>query len=123
MIKGVKEGEINLKEKAKEVMKVLGVEVKIEEIRRIVAGKNERGSMIVVRVENEDMKRNIMRNNWKLKGRAIWIEEDLTWEERKIKWKIREMAKREGIQGKRVRMGQEELWRGCGGGGTKRETY
>jgi len=66
VMKGVKEGEASLKEKAEEVMKVFGVEVKIEEIRRIKAGK-ERESMIVVRVENEDTKRNIMRNKCKLK--------------------------------------------------------
>jgi len=30
-----------------------------------------------------------------LKGSDIWIEKDLTWEERRIKWKIREVAKRE----------------------------
>jgi len=110
VIKGVKEGEASLKEKVEEVIKMLGIEVKIEEIRRIEAGKKERGSMIVVRVENEEAKRNIVRNKWKLKGGDIWIEEDLTWEERRIKWRIREIARRERIQGKRIRMGQEGLW-------------
>jgi len=110
VIKGVKEGEASLKEKVEEVIKMLGIEVKIEEIRRIEAGKKEKGSMIVVRVENEEAKRNIVRNKWKLKGGDIWIEEDLTWEERRIKWRIREIARRERIQGKRIRMGQEGLW-------------
>jgi len=30
--------------------------------------------------------------------------------ERRIKWMIRGVARREGIQGRRVRMGQKELW-------------
>jgi len=35
-------------------MKVLGIETKIEEIRRIEASKKKIGSMIVVRVENKE---------------------------------------------------------------------
>jgi len=38
-------------------------------------------------------------------GRDIWIEEDLTWGERRIKRKIRVTARMERIQGRRVRMG------------------
>jgi len=47
VIKGVKEGEASLKEKVEEVMKMLRIETKIEEIRRIEAGRKKRGSMIV----------------------------------------------------------------------------
>jgi len=54
------------KEKVEKVIKMLGIEIKIEEIRRIEAGKKEKGSMIV-RVENEETKRSILRNKWKLK--------------------------------------------------------
>jgi len=62
VIKGVKEREVSLKEKVEEVMKVLGIETKIEEIRSIEASKKERGSMILVTVENEEMKRSILRS-------------------------------------------------------------
>jgi len=99
VIKRVKEGKANLKEKVKKVMKMLGVETKIEERRTIEVSKKEKGSMIVMRIENEEIKRSILRNKWKLKKGDIWIEENLTWEERRIKWKIREVARREGIQG------------------------
>jgi len=95
----VKEGKANLKEKVKKVMKMLGVETKIEERRTIEVSKKEKGSMIVMRIENEEIKRSILRNKWKLKKGDIWIEKNLTWEERRIKWKIREVARREGIQG------------------------
>jgi len=40
----------------------------------------------------------------------VWIEEDLTWEERKVRWKIRQLAIREKAKGKRVRIGQGGLW-------------
>jgi len=50
---------------------------------------------------------------WKLKG-GIWIEKDLTWEERRIRWNVRPIAKREEMKGKRVRMVQgvwiEGVW-------------
>lgn len=35
--------------------------------------------MMMVTLGSLDDKRNIIKNKWKLKGRAIWIEEDLTW--------------------------------------------
>jgi len=45
-----------------------------------------------------------------LKGREIWIEEDLTWEERRIKWNVRRIAKREEMKGKRARVYQGGVW-------------
>lgn len=41
--------------------------------------------MVVVRVGTEEKKKMIWRNKWKLKGQKIWIEEDLTWEERRVR--------------------------------------
>jgi len=45
-------------------------------------------------LKSEDMRRRILMNIWKLKGGKlkrgkIGIKEDLTWEERRIRWKIR----------------------------------
>jgi len=62
-------------------MKRLGVEIKVEEIKRIEAGRKEKGSRVsrVVKVGSEKEKRRIMQNklNWKLKGEELW-EDDLT---------------------------------------------
>ena len=42
------------------------------------------GTVIVVRVGSEKENSEIMRNKHKLKGGRIFIENDLSWEERKI---------------------------------------
>lgn len=44
------------------------------------------------------------------KGRAIWIKEDLTWNERKtIIWRLRQIAWKEEAKGRRVWIGKGEL--------------
>lgn len=50
-----------------------------------------------------------MENKKRLKGREERIDEDLTWEERKIRWKLREMTKRKEGEGRRVRIGDGGL--------------
>lgn len=46
------------------------------------------GKVIVVRVGCEEERNEIMRNKYKLKGGSIFIENDLSWEERKIQERI-----------------------------------
>lgn len=43
--------------------------------------------MIIARVENKEVKKQVMRNKFILKGEKIFIENDLSWEERKIQEK------------------------------------
>ncbi|XP_011706307.1 PREDICTED: golgin subfamily A member 6-like protein 22, partial [Wasmannia auropunctata] len=110
LVKGLKEGEGSSKERVEEVLRGLGMEIKIEDIRKLDVGKREKGDMVVVRVGSEDMKRNILLNKWRLKGKDWWIEEDLTWEERRIRWCIRQVAKKEEMKGKRVKAEQRGVW-------------
>lgn len=44
-----------------------------------------------------------------LRGRAIWIKEDLTWNERKTIWRLRQIAWKEKAKGRRVWIGKREL--------------
>lgn len=46
--------------------------------------------MIIARVENKEVKKQVMRNKFILKGEKIFIENDLSWEERKIQEKNQE---------------------------------
>ncbi|XP_077278817.1 uncharacterized protein LOC143906545 isoform X2 [Temnothorax americanus] len=110
LIKGVKEDAGGIKGGVAEVMKKLGVEVKIEEIRKIEAGRREKGGMALVKVGSEEEKAKIMRNKWKLRDENTWIDEDLTWEERRIKWKINQVAWKARGEGKRVRIGMGRVW-------------
>lgn len=48
-----------------------------------------------VKLESEKVKKEVMRNKFKLKGEKIFIKNDLSWEERKIQDKINRWAKTE----------------------------
>lgn len=81
MIKGIKmpkdlEGDKKSCEKwIEDLIKTkLGVDMKTE-------GYRVSGTVVVVKLENEDKKKEIMSNKNKLKGERIFIENDLSWEE------------------------------------------
>lgn len=48
-----------------------------------------------VKLESEKVKKEVMRNKFKLKGEKIFFKNDLSWEERKIQDKINRWAKTE----------------------------
>jgi len=109
VVKGLKEEDENAKGLEK-VWKKLGVEVKVEEVKRVRAGGGRGGGIVIVKVGSEEEKKGIMQSKRKLRGEEVWIEEDLTWEERRVRWKIRQIAIMEETREKRVRIGQGGLW-------------
>lgn len=64
------------KEEIKNICKEIGVDIEIEEIRKVKMGREEKGDMLIVKVRSEENKRKILENKRKLKGRSVWIEED-----------------------------------------------
>lgn len=48
--------------------------------------------MAVVKVGSEEERREMLRNKWRLRGEIVWIEEDPTWEEKKIRWRLKELV-------------------------------
>lgn len=60
--------------------------------------------MFIVKLKDEEMKRGILRCKSKLKGKNIWIEEDQTFKERRIKWNLRRIAEEERREGRRIRL-------------------
>ena len=50
-----------------------------------------------------------MEGKRKLKGEKIWIAEDLTWGERKMKWRLRGIAREEIGKGNRVWVGFDKI--------------
>lgn len=72
----------------------------MEKIRKIGADRREKGETVIIKLESEEMKRRIMRDKWKLKGDGVWIE-DLTWKERKVRWRLRQIALKEKWRGKK----------------------
>lgn len=113
IIRGVKtnkEGEEGLREAVEEVVKETGVEVKIEEVRRVGKKDREGKEMVWVRFAKVEEKMGVMREKRKLRERKEWITDDLTEKERRIEWLIRVEADRKRREGKRVRVGYMKLW-------------
>lgn len=94
------------------IEKVIGkleVDIKIEDVRKVgTAREGERGT-VVVTLGSREQKRQVMKNKNKLRGREERIDENLIWEERRIRWKLRKMARREEKEDRRVRIGQGGL--------------
>jgi len=115
LIKGLVVKEGKRKEAVEEIFKILEVKADIEEVKRI-GGEGER-EMAVVRMSSEEQKKEVMRKKWRLKGRKEIIMEDWTWGERKMRWKLEEIAKKEEREGKKVSIGYgkikigEQWWR------------
>jgi len=88
----------------------LGLEVK-------VAGCRESGTVVVVKLEDEEEKKKIMRNKYRLKGNSFFIENDLSWEERNVQGKINKWAKEQRGKGLDIKVGigrvrVKGIWRG-----------
>lgn len=63
-----------------------------------------RRNVIIVTLENDSIKREVMLNKSKLKGEQIFIENDLTWEERQIQGRIARWAKEQREKGKEIKI-------------------
>ncbi|KMQ83947.1 hypothetical protein RF55_18740 [Lasius niger] len=109
VIRSLEEGEGEVRGGVEKVLEEIGVKVKIEEIRRIGGKYGKEGGMVVVKLGSREQKKEVMEKKKRLKGRKIRIEDDLTWEERKIRWKIREIAKEERRKGSRVWIGYGKI--------------
>lgn len=79
------------------IKKLINVEIKVKNCWRS-------GKVMVIKIENEDTKKEIMLNKHRLKGKKIFIENDLTYEERKIQGKIGEWARKEAVKGNRIKI-------------------
>lgn len=71
IIKGIEVKKERRREAVQEVLGILGVEVKVEEVRRIGGeiGKVKSMEMVLVRLESEEQKREVLREKRKLKER------------------------------------------------------
>ncbi|XP_029054147.2 uncharacterized protein PF11_0207-like [Osmia bicornis bicornis] len=103
IIKGIKVKREAMKERAEEIMKQIGVQDAIEEVKPV--GYTEGGrevNMVQLRLRSLEHKRIVMMKKKALRGGEERIEEDLTWKERRIQWKIRKIAKEEREKGRNV---------------------
>ncbi|KMQ83482.1 hypothetical protein RF55_19928 [Lasius niger] len=102
IIKGIKEGKGELNEEVAKLLKEIGVEAPVEEVKRIGMRRKDRARMALVKIGNWDIKKEIMEKRIRLKGREERIEDDWTWKERKMMWNLGLIAKKQEREGKRT---------------------
>lgn len=93
-----REGQVGVEQVERWLKEKLNVEVKV--VRCWQSGR-----VVVARLENEDYKREVMRNKSKLKGGIEFIEHDLSWEERKVQERIGRWVREERDKGREVKAG------------------
>ncbi|KAL6256727.1 hypothetical protein P5V15_011655 [Pogonomyrmex californicus] len=71
--------------------------------------KNERANMITVKIKGKDQRREIMIKEKNLKGKNIFIDNDLTWKERQVQKEIRMIAEAEKETGAKVKISYRKL--------------
>lgn len=76
---------------------------------QIVIDRERKREMIVVEVESFSKKMEIMKAKNKIRGSQVYIDNDLTKNERGIQKEIREIAKEERDKGKTVRTGYQKI--------------
>ncbi|KYN11380.1 hypothetical protein ALC57_16457 [Trachymyrmex cornetzi] len=79
-----------------------------------IVGGRVSGRVIIATLENEVIKRDIMSNKYKLKGEQVYIENDLSWEERKIQERINKWAKEKKEIGEDIKIARGQEGRGEG---------
>jgi len=116
IIKGMEVKEGKRREAVEEVFERIGARVRIEEVKKL--GKGEGLAEIVcVKLESEEQKREVMGRKSKLRGMKERVMEDWTWKERRMRWKLEEIARKEMAKGRKVWLGygmikiDESWWR------------
>lgn len=100
IVKGVKEAkeeEGGVRKTIEQIIKGLGVEVTVGEMRKLEAGRMEWGDMVLVELGCEKERRRVSENS---RGEDVWIEKDLTWRERRGRWMMKQVARREMSKGR-----------------------
>lgn len=108
VIKGMEVIGRDLKEEVRKVMKRIERGIELEEVRREEGrgGGGDGGG----KGESIEQKARVMKGKGKLAGHKERLEDDLTWEERRIQWKIGRELQRAKWQGRRVRIGYRKAW-------------
>lgn len=103
IIKGLEVKEGRRREAVEELLNVIGAKVEIKETRKIGrGGEGKEGEIAWVRLGSEEQKREVWEKKKMLRGRKERITDDLTWKERRMRWKLEEIAREEERKGKRV---------------------
>ncbi|XP_066590571.1 trichohyalin-like [Prorops nasuta] len=97
-------------EEVEKIMRMIGVEDGVQEVRKIEGGREGGRKGVEVKLKNREAKRKVMEGKRGLRGRKERVEDDLTWEERRVMAEVRKVAEVERKKGKRVSVGYMKLW-------------
>ena len=109
ILKGVKVWSGTGEEEVKNLMRDIGAQVRVEEVRNLVGKKGGKGSILLVKVGSEQEGKEVLEKKKRLKGREERIEEDLTWRERKRRWLIEQRSWEEKKKGSVVWVERDRL--------------
>ncbi|KAI4480731.1 hypothetical protein M0802_014123 [Mischocyttarus mexicanus] len=110
IMKKVKMGK-SARETAEIVLGKIGAGVKVVEVREIGRRRKQgEETMLEVKLESVEGKREVMRKKGMLQGGREFIGDDWTWRERKMQWRLREIGSEEARRGKRVRVGYGKVF-------------
>lgn len=91
------------------------MEGRIEEVKEMGKGGGRRGERkLEVKLENIQVKSDIMWSERKLRKEKIWVEDDWTWEERRMQWNLRRIGEEEGkniwVRYGKIKIDGNTLW-------------
>jgi len=81
------------------IKRKLGIDCRINEVRKS-------GPVIIAKMESEKGKKEIMKMKGKLKGDSLFIENDFSFEERKVQKKLSRWAKERRSKGIEIKIGR-----------------
>jgi len=116
LIRGVEGNGKDIEKKVGEILKDLGVEKGVQETKFRRGRREGEKGMAIVRLRKVESKIE-MRKRRDLTDKKVRIDDDLTLKERRIRWRLEDIARRERGKGKRVRVGygklliEERWWR------------
>lgn len=106
VIRGLRKGKEDVKEVGTEFLEEFGAGGKIKYMK--MEGKEGR-EVVIVGIEDWQAKEKIMKEKSKLRGRNIFVDHDMTKEEREVQRKMRERARRKKEEGKKVKIGYRKI--------------
>ncbi|KAK4872933.1 hypothetical protein RN001_014962 [Aquatica leii] len=107
IIKGTTAQDNNLKVWLKELIKKeTGARIEVETVYKI--GK-QKPKMVITKLKNFEQKMEVIKNKYKLGGKNIYIDSDLTYEEQKTQEIIRKIAKEEKNKGNSIKVSYKKL--------------
>lgn len=64
---------------------------------------------VMIKIRKIEQKKEIMMTKGKIKEKGIRIDNNLTWREKKMRWKVKEIARQEREKGKRMWIGYGKI--------------